>query len=180
MIALQEINSEVFVAQEPIVVIGQEETSFLKCKALQNIRRRARICAHQTSDEPLHEMLIAIARDSYIHPHKHVNKSESFHIIEGLVDVIIFDDKGKIKRIISLGEQGSRRACFYRLSESMFHTLIVHSEVIVIHEVTNGPFDKKQTIEAEFAPFFSDRDAVNRYRESLSLEAENFARNKPL
>ena len=170
MIPLQEISSEVFVAKDPIVVIGHEETSFLKRKALQNARRRARICAHKTSDEPLHEMLIAITRDSYIHPHKHVNKSESFQVIEGILDVVIFDDYGGVEKVIALGEPGSGRSCYYRLSESRFHTLIIHSEVIVIHEVTNGPFDKKQTIEAEFAPLETNRYAVNKYLESLFRE----------
>lgn len=36
-------------------------------------------------------MLIVMAKGSYIRPHKHKNKSESFHIIEGLLDVIVFD-----------------------------------------------------------------------------------------
>jgi cupin fold WbuC family metalloprotein len=84
----------VFIALDRIVKVGQEELAFLKQQAAGNLRKRARICAHKTNDDALHEMLIAISAKSYIHPHKHLGKSESFHIIDGLVDVVVFDDQG--------------------------------------------------------------------------------------
>ena len=177
MIELEWINNEIFIAQEPVVFLGNEEIEFLKQQAIQSMRRRARICAHQTNEDALHEMLIAITSDSYIHPHKHVDKSESFHIVEGLVDVVIFDDSGVIENVIALGPQGSGRSFYYRLSDSRFHTLIIHSDVLVIHEVTNGPFDKTQTKFALFAPSENDDEAACGYMERLSKEAADFTRS---
>lgn len=177
MIVLERINSEIFVAQEPIVVLGDEETTFLKQQAMQSPRQRARICAHKTNDDTLHEMLIAITADSYIHPHKHLDKSESFQIVEGIVDVVVFDDSGAITNVIALGSQGSGRSFYYRLSESRFHTLIIHSKILVVHEVTNGPFDKEQTIQALFAPLETDGDAARDYMKRLCKAAANFNRS---
>ena len=149
---LHKINDEVFIALDPIVKIGGDELGFLKTQALANDRKRARICAHKTNEDTLHEMVIAISAQSYIHPHKHLGKSESFHIVEGEVDVVIFDDEGAITDIIELGDAASGRNLYYRLSESAFHTLLIHTDFLVVHEVTNGPFVRDKTVLAAFAP----------------------------
>jgi cupin fold WbuC family metalloprotein len=149
---LRRINDEVFIAMDSIVKIGHDEFLFLKQRASSNQRKRARICAHKTNEDSLHEMLIAISANSYIHPHKHLGKSESFHIVDGIVDVVVFDDLGEIVEVIELGDARSGRYCFYRLSESAFHTLLIHTDFLVVHEVTNGPFIRERTILAEFAP----------------------------
>ncbi|MBI1175206.1 MAG: cupin fold metalloprotein, WbuC family [Sideroxydans sp.] len=176
MIQLKRISDEIFVAVPSIVYLGGEEAEFLKQQAAQSPRKRARICAHKTNEDGLHEMLIAIAAGSYIHPHKHIAKSESFHIVEGLVDVIIFDDQGALFDVIKLGEFGSGRSYYYRLSDSMFHTLVIRSEMLVMHEVTNGPFNKEQTILAPFAPEEGAGEAVREYMGRISQMGESFKR----
>ncbi len=178
MIELERINDEIFVAKKSIVSLGDEEASFLKAQALRSPRCRARICAHKSNGDLLHEMLIAISSKSYIHPHKHIAKSESFHIVEGSVDVIIFDDDGNITNIIKLGAPGSGRSYFYRLSKARFHTMIINSNILVVHEVTNGPFDKEQTILAPFAPPEGDKSAVRNYIKYLSGEVAKFDRSR--
>ena len=179
MLDLDRVNNEIFVVKDSIISLGDDAVSFLKSQALNSPLRRSRICAHRSTEDALHEMLIAISSKSYIHPHKHLSKSESFHIIEGEVDVIIFDEAGDITNIVKLGAPGSGRNYFYRLSEARFHTLIVHSEMLVMHEVTNGPFDKTQTILAAFAPHERDEKAVQDYKENLfnevaKLDPSNF------
>lgn len=174
MIELNRINNEIFVVKESIVSLGGDEISLLKSLAMESPRRRARICAHRSNEDTLHEMLIAISAISYIHPHKHIAKSESFHIIEGEVDVILFDENGAITKIVKLGMQGSGMNFFYRLSEARFHTLVIHSEILVMHEVTNGPFNKLHTILAPFAPPEEDKNAVRNYRDKLFIEIEKF------
>ena len=146
------LNEEVFIASDSIVKIGEEEVIFLKQRASSNQRHRARICAHKADDEALHEMLIAISKECYVHPHKHLGKSESFHIVDGIVDVVTFNDLGDIVEIIELGDRRSGRNFYYRLPEGAFHTLLVRTEFIVLHEVTTGPFLRERTILADFAP----------------------------
>lgn len=150
--ALRRINNEVFVADESIVRLGAEEITFLKQQALSSNLKRARICTHRSNDDALHEMLIVISADSYIHPHKHTSKVESFHIIEGVVDVVLFDDAGVIVDVVKLSDVSTGKNFYYRLSDSLFHTLLIHSDYLVLHEVTNGPFVAKETILADFAP----------------------------
>jgi cupin fold WbuC family metalloprotein len=149
---LRKVNDEVFIAPDSIVKVGQEKLAFLKREAATNHRKRARICAHKTNDDAIHEMLIAISAKSYIHPHKHLGKSESFHIVDGIVDVVVFDDEGEIVEIIELGDATSGRDFYCRLSESTFHTLLIRTDFLVVHEVTNGPFLAERTVLADFAP----------------------------
>jgi cupin fold WbuC family metalloprotein len=170
MIEVDRINDEVFVARDDIVYFGDEEIDFVKQKALASPLKRARICAHKTNTDVLHEMLIAISKTSYIHPHKHMEKSESFHIVEGEVDVVIFDETGAVTDVIEMGVPKSGRQFFYRLSESKYHTLVVRTDILVMHEVTNGPFIKDDSIPAAFAPSASKvAESVN-YINGLSAQ----------
>ena len=176
---LRKVNDEVYVADEPIVRFGPGEVAFVKERALSSPRRRARICAHASNDDALHEMLIAISRDSYIHPHRHVGKAESFHIVEGKVDVAIFDDAGALADVVSLGDPSTGRQFYYRLSTSAFHTLLIRTELLVVHEVTSGPFDRTRTVLAPFAPSEDQADQMRDYVARVSSAVDRYLEGTP-
>jgi len=173
-VRIKEISNEVYVAAEPIIKLGQPEVDLLKAKVLTAPRGRVRICAHKSNDEPLHEMMIALAQGSYIRPHKHLKKSESFHIVEGEVDVVTFAEDGKVSEIIQLGPFGSGKDFFYRLSTPIFHTLLIRSKILVIHETTNGPFKKDDAIYAPWAPEEGDVRAAKVYMDKLANSVAKF------
>jgi cupin fold WbuC family metalloprotein len=173
---LEKKSDEVFVALDPIVKWGDEEIAFVKRTALASPRKRARICAHKSNDDALHEMIIAIAASSYIHPHRHIDKAESFHIIEGEVDVAVFDEAGAVVDVIELGGPGSGRRFYYRLSHSAFHTLLIRSDCLVVHEVTNGPFARERTVLAPFAPPEEQAQAVREYMKRVAEQVNTFRR----
>ena len=150
--ALVQTSPEVFLAEGPISAIGQRELDTLRAAVKASAKRRARINTHPDGDDALHEMIIAIDPASYIRPHKHPGKSEAFHIIEGEVDIVVFTEAGEIDRIIPLGPPGSGRAFYYRMSSAFFHTLVIRSDILIVHEITNGPFRPAATIFADFAP----------------------------
>jgi cupin fold WbuC family metalloprotein len=175
---LRKVNDEVFIAEDAIVRFGDEEIDFVKRQARASPRKRARICAHRTNDDALHEMLIALASTTYIHPHRHLDKAESFHVIEGEVDVAIFDGAGSVVDVIALGPVGSGRRFFYRLSDSAFHTLLIRSDVLVIHEVTNGPFAPGKTVLAPFAPSEDEADEAIEYMTRVSGEVARHLRRQ--
>ena len=120
-------------------------------------------------------MLIAISAKSYIHPHKHLGKSESLHIVDGIVDVVVFDDLGEIVEIIELGDARSGRNFYYRLSESAFHTLLIRTDFLVVHEVTNGPFLRENTVIADFAPSEEQVAEAEAYISKVAERAAAFA-----
>jgi len=164
----QEKSPEVFAADEEIVKVARADIEFLKECAPASANRRTRFCAHQTGGDSIHEMLIVLLRGTYIRPHKHVAKVESFHVIEGVVDVVIFNETGTIAEVVRMGDYASGRNFYYRIAHPAYHTLILRSEVVVIHETTNGPFRREETIFAPWSPVETDAGAAEEFMKKLS------------
>lgn len=160
-------SEEVYRSSRSVTVVTQEDVVFLKMQAAANTRGRVRLCAHPDSEDRLHEMLIVHSGAAYVPPHRHANKSESFHIIEGLLTVFIFDENGVVQEVIPMGELGSGRAFFYRLSSNIYHTIWPESEFVVFHEVTNGPFDRRESMNASWAPSDDDVQGQERFIKKL-------------
>jgi len=160
-------SPEVFLAEGPIAAIGQAELNTLKSAVNASAKRRARINTHADGEDALHEMIIAIDPTSYIRPHKHPGKSEAFHIVEGEVDIVVFTDDGEIDRIVPLGPPGGRRPFYYRMSNAFFHTLIIRSDLLIVHEITNGPFRPSATVFADFAPDDREVEKAAAYQAGL-------------
>jgi len=165
-------SEEVLYSLESAVRVGRQDVDFLKKTAEQNWRKRIRLCAHGSTDDSLHEMFIVHTKDTYVRPHKHLGKSEALHIIEGSVDLVTFDDTGDITCITSMGDYDSGLPFYHRLSEPAYHTLLITSDVLVFHEITNGPFKRSDTIWAPWAPEDSDVESVNRFTERLARSVD--------
>ncbi len=168
---MRTISEEVLVADEDIVRVGAANLEQLRGAAAANARRRVRICAHHDPAEPLHEMVIVHMQGVYVRPHKHVGKSESMHVVEGIADVVFFDDKGGVSDVIPVGEAGSGRDFYYRLASPWYHTLVVRSEFFIFHEVTSGPFRREDTVFPPWAPEENDAVAVARFQKRLAAVA---------
>jgi cupin fold WbuC family metalloprotein len=160
-------NAEVLYSKDAITTADQSDIEIFKQLSSHNPRKRIRLCAHPDPDDLLHEMLIVHERGAYVRPHKHTGKSESTHIIEGVVDVVIFDDNGNIERVIRMGDYASGRTFYFRMSNHVFHTLIIRSDVLVFHETTNGPFERKDTVFAPWAPEDGDVSFVSTFMADL-------------
>lgn len=156
---LRPFNEEVLFTAEPVTTLSEADVEWLGFRASKNPRQRIRICSHPHSDSRLHEMFIVHTRETYVRPHKHLDKSESFHIISGDVDVVLFDNDAAIRRVIRMGERASGKPFYYRLDEAIYHTLLIRSDVLVFHEVTTGPFRREDTVFAPWAPT-EDQTAV--------------------
>ena len=177
MIQLRQINGEVLYAADPIAKVGRADISELIQRAGHGARKRARICTHRDTADKLHEMLIVHTRETYVRPHKHLGKSESFHLIEGAADVVVFDDEGNVADVIAMGDYSSGKTFYYRMADPLYHTLIIRSDVIVFHEATNGPFDRSATVFAPWAP----EDGVpsqKEFMERVAADAANFFRSR--
>ncbi|WP_443645050.1 WbuC family cupin fold metalloprotein [Candidatus Ponderosibacter sp. Uisw_141_02] len=164
-IKFKQINESVFQSNLDVFILSDLDVNFLKDQALSSANKRCRICLHQKPTDLLHEMIIALHRDTLVRPHKHHAKTESFHMIEGKLDVVLFNDCGTICEIISLSSEGLGSPSYYRLNSKLFHTVLVQSEFAVFQEVTNGPFEQQDTEFACFSP--SDEEGLSQYLREL-------------
>ncbi|NER34652.1 MAG: WbuC family cupin fold metalloprotein [Oscillatoria sp. SIO1A7] len=152
MISIYKESDEVLYPEEDIVTLSAEDLEELKRLALLNPRRRIRLCAHRNPQDSLHEMFIIHRNDCYVRPHKHLGKIESMAILEGEVDVVLFDENGDIERVIEMGEPSSGRLFYYRLDRPIYHTLLIRTQFLVFHEITEGPFIREMTEFPDWAP----------------------------
>lgn len=150
------INDEVLYATDALVRVRSSDIGELIQLADKNIRKRIRLCAHRDAEDDLHEMLIVLGRDNYVRPHRHPGKSESFHVIDGSADVIIFDEVGTPLERIEIGDYASGRCFFLRIDQAFFHSVVVRTERLIFHETTKGPFNRSETEFASWAPEEND------------------------
>jgi cupin fold WbuC family metalloprotein len=142
-----------FPCSEPeVVLFGLEQIADLKREALAAPLKRARLCLHRSTADAIQEMIIALHKTSYVRPHRHPGKTESFHVLDGRLMVVLFDDEGAILGRLPLGPPASGRAVVYRLNASHWHTVLVEDEFAVFHETVGGPFDPTRTEFASWAP----------------------------
>lgn len=128
-------------ASTPIVAVDETTIDRVRQMALASPQKRARLCLHPDLNEPLHNMLIVLLRGTDVPMHRHANKAECYHILSGLLTLIIGDGTGRDHQRIPLGPLGSGRQCVCRISAGLWHRVEVETDEVVMHESTVGPFD---------------------------------------
>lgn len=178
MLNLKMLSPEAYQAEAQFVNLGKEEFSFLKGAVKKSTRNRTRICTHKNTDEALHEMFVIYGNETYVRPNKHFGKDESVFVVEGRCDVSFFDDAGNILRKIALGDQHSGMPYYCRIPREIFHTVVIHSDELVLFEATSGPFDPDDTYYADWSPEEGDHEGIKTFRQRLAgCEAEKPSRS---
>lgn len=149
---------DVFKHTDAIIEIGPDWLARLKRAAQESPLRRARVCLHIDPEDAIQEMIIALCEDTLFRPHRHHDKTESFHIVEGELDLIVFDDGGRPLRIIQMGPIASGKTFCYRLNAPLYHALLPRTPFVIFHETTAGPFRN----DAEFAPWAPEQASALR------------------
>ena len=125
-----------------IRTVSRADIENLKLAAWASPRKRERIVLHDTTDDPLQQMVIALSKDSYIRAHRHP-KAETYHLIEGLLHVQVFDEHGQWRARYTL----SAEQPVIRIPAGTYHAPEAASEIAVYHEVYPGPWSKERDVE---------------------------------
>ncbi len=166
-------SDEVLYPKEGRVTVSAFDLDELKQMARLNPRRRIRLCAHHNTNDVIHEMIIYHPKDTYVPPHKHLNKDESFHLISGEIDCIIFNNKGIVVETFPMAEFSSGNTFYYRIPSGTFHTQIFKRDTF-FHEVTKGPFNREDTVIADWAPQEDDKELVTEFTHKLKYILKNY------
>jgi len=160
-------NSEVLYPEDELVLLKQMDMQELKKLAIMNPRQRIRICTHRSPDDSLHEMFIVHTKECYVRPHKHIGKVESMTVLEGRADMILFNDDSSISSKVSMGAPNSGETFYQRLSDEIFHMLIIRSDFLVFHEITEGPFLRERTVFPPWAPS-DNADEIKKFLDHIN------------
>jgi len=132
-------------------------------KAKQSPRLRMNHNFHPQLDDPVQRLLNALEPWTYIRPHKHVTKEESFVLLRGSVLAVVFNDDGSIRdHVILNSASGSLGVEF---EENAFHMLTSLESGSVVYEIKEGPFVPHT--EASSAPW-APREQTPAAREFLT------------
>ena len=164
-------NNEIYLCKERknFNTISKKNLNFIKKKALVSKRKRARICVHKNENEPIHEMFIYHPKNTYVRPHKNLLYDESFLLIEGRADLIIFNENGKIKNVVKIDKNNF----YYKLKKNIYHMQIFYKNSIFF-EVTKGPFKKKNNIFARWSPDEKIKSSITSFQNKISKELKIF------
>lgn len=166
-------NPAVLQANGAIITIDDALIEEVIRLARQAPNGRGRILLHGSSDDSLHEMLIALPRTSCDIPHLNFRSAKSFHVVRGSTTVMIFSDDGTSVRPIPLSAEKVAIPRFVRLNPPQWHTLIPQSDYVVFIETILGPFEGNQF--APWAPSLEDKERWSAFAAALRQIAESAA-----
>lgn len=127
--------------------------------------KNVRLCLHEDSRSPFHDMIILERENKYYRAHRHLTKGESFHIIDGRLAIFVFDDDGTIMDGCVLSKENT---FIYRVGINMYHAVMPLSGIVIYHESKIGPFlGAADSIYPEWAPSGDDICKVEEYKKNL-------------
>lgn len=142
-------------------VIDYNLMAELTIQAVQSPRKRAHYNLHQSLDEAIHRVVMAVEPGSYIRPHRHLtgNKFELFTIFRGRGSVFIFSKDGAILNRIDMTPGGDTAAI--ELAPETWHAFVAWQSGTVVCEVKPGPyFPVPESDVAEWAPAEGEKNVA--------------------
>ena len=138
-------------------LISRELIDSVTALASASTRRRMNHNFHSDAQDNPHRFLNVLLQGTYIRPHRHVQppKSESFVVLEGAADVIVFNDSGTVSQRYTLGPD-SPCECIWGidLAPGVWHTILARSARAVCYEVKAG--HREPASDKEFAGWAPD------------------------
>ena len=128
--------------------------------------QRARICLHRTHADPVQEMIIAMTPHSYVRPHRQCGFEKSYVLIAGELSFYYFDDRGTITRTHQFSNSSIVAS---RFDAGQWHSVrTMGTNVAIYLETLRGPFHRRNTEWADWAPGVSDTRAIESFLMKLS------------
>jgi cupin fold WbuC family metalloprotein len=144
-----EVSSGVLRATGDRVEITADVIGDLVARAGES-RNTHRILLHPGIDDPIQEMLIVHPRGVYIRPHKLMTTSKTYNVIQGELEIVMFDGNGAViehHRMRPLADGGPSVT---RIMKDGYHSIVAVTDTVTFIEVLPGPFDG--TVFADWAP----------------------------
>ncbi len=127
----------------------------LAVRAAASPRARAHHNIHATPEDLVQRFIVVARFDSYFRPHRHAARSELALLLRGRVDVLTFDERGRVLARYAVGDGADGIA--YETPQGSWHTLVPGPDGGAFLEVKQGPYDPATSTEfADWAPAEGD------------------------
>ena len=127
----------------------------LAARAAASPRLRAHHNIHATADDPVQRFLVVAQGESYFRPHCHARRGELALLLRGAVDVLLFDERGRVLARHPVGAGAGHFA--YETPQGVWHTLVPATGGCAFLEIKQGPYDPATAVQyAAWAPAEGD------------------------
>jgi cupin fold WbuC family metalloprotein len=137
-----------------VQVITETLFDSVSARAEASPRRRMNHNFHSGHEDNPHRFLNVLLKGTYIQPHRHIDppKTETFIVLEGEAEVLIFNSTGEITNRFVLGRSSpSGKSWGIDLAPEVWHTIIPITERVICFEVKPGPWEPAN--DKDFAPW---------------------------
>ena len=135
-------------------------------KAKKSQRKRVVHELHASHQSPCQRILNAIEPESYIRPHRHVDRDEYFTCLSGCLICIFFTEDGQIEDVVDISVHSDVASIIVGVEIARWHTVLSLKSGSVLFETKDGPF--RPALSKEFAAW-SPCENDTRAAEYLSL-----------
>jgi cupin fold WbuC family metalloprotein len=111
-------------------------------------------------------MVIRLEYNSYIAPHRQLDKSKSYIQLKGKMYLLFFNEFGELHEATLLGAWG-KETSIVRFDASVWHTILPIRGATVYVESIQGPYKLNGTDFADWAPPVNDPNGCNWLEEQL-------------
>ena len=114
---------------------------------------------HPELSDPVQRLINALEPWTYIRPHKHTTKEESFVLLRGTVLAVVFNEDGSIREHAILSATSGILGIEFE--ENCYHMLTSLETGSAVYEIKEGPFvPHTEGSSASFAPKEGTPEAV--------------------
>lgn len=121
---------------DPLQLIAAAELDQLTRQAAEAPRKRSHLLLHTGPDDQVQRLLIAAQPGTYVRPHQHSRQWEMLVLLRGRLDLLSFDEGGKVQSRKSLVPATP----VVQIAVAEWHAGVVCEPDTLVLEVKPGPY----------------------------------------
>lgn len=147
-------------------LITEELLDTVTAQAKENPRLRMNYNLHTTMDAPVHRMLNALEPDTYLPPHRHTDKDETYLVLRGSLLAFFYDEVGNVTEKVCLNPVKGKYGL--EIPPCTWHSIIALESGTVIFEIKKGPYQPLPLQDlASWAPAATDVEGIKAFMKRM-------------
>lgn len=148
-------------------LITEELLDEVTAQAKENPRLRMNYNLHATMDTPVHRMLNALEPGTYLPPHRHTDKEETYLVLRGRLLAFFYDEEGNVTEKVCLDPVEGKHGL--EIPPGTWHSIVAMESGTVIFEIKKGPYQPLSPEDlASWAPASTDEEGIKAFIKRMS------------
>lgn len=147
-------------------LITEELLDAVTSQAKENSRLRMNYNFHATMDAPIHRLLNALEPGTYLPPHRHRDKEETYLVLRGSLLAFFYDEAGDVTEKVLLNPSEGKYGL--EIPPCTWHSIVALESGTVIFEIKKGPYSPLSPEDlASWAPAASDEEGAKGFMKRM-------------